>query len=119
MTTQSPILVKFDDFKVAVEQIPKMKRSPAGAKGVIPTDTILSPDHGGIVVDTPVVGTFVEASGPWTITASVDARKLIELCERIKKLGATGQKIEISNIERDLWLRFNTTKFSIPTLWIK
>jgi hypothetical protein len=119
MPTQSPIFVNFDEFKTAVEQIPKMKRSPAGAKGVIPTDTILTPDHAGVVVETPAIETFVHGSGPWKVSVSVDARKLIELCDRIKKIGATGNQIELSLKERDLWIRYNTTKFSLPTLWVK
>jgi hypothetical protein len=119
MITQLPIFVNFDEFKTAVEQIPKMKRSPAGARGVIPTDTILTPDDAGVVVETPAIGTFVHGSAPWKVTVSVDARKLIELCERIKKIGATGNQIELSLKERDLWFRYNTTKFSLPTLWVK
>ncbi len=119
MFSQSPILVDFDKFKFAAEQIPLMKRAPAGAKGLIPTDTLLSPVHAGVIIETPTISTFVEGSGSWIVTVSVDARKLIDLCQRIKKIGATGNEIELFTKERDLWIKFNTTKFSIPTLYIE
>ena len=116
---QEPTEILFDDLTAAASQLPKMKRPPAGSKATIPTDTLLSPDRNGMMVETSVISTFVPANRPWRITASVDAKKLVELCKTIKKIGAVGQMIEISVQERDMWFKFRTTKFSIPTLWVK
>jgi hypothetical protein len=116
---QAPTKILFDDLAAAASQLPKMKRAPAGSRGIIPSDTLLSPDREGLLVETSVISTFIPADEPWQITASVDARKLVAICKTIKEIGAAGEMIEISVEEREMWFKFRTTKFSIPTLWVK
>ena len=91
MMHQGPTEILFDDLAAAASQLPKMNRAPAGSKGSIPSDTLLSPDHEGLMVETSVISTFIPANKPWRITASVDAKKLVEVCKTIKKIGAAGE----------------------------
>jgi hypothetical protein len=120
MTFQMPIEVSFDDFAKAVAQLPSMKRPPGGKKGgVIPTDTLLSKDREGLMVETSVISTYVPASRPWIIQASINAKLLLERCKTLKQIGASGGIIEISIKDAQLVLKFKTTIFSLPTLWIE
>jgi hypothetical protein len=116
---QAPTEILFGDFAAAASRLPKMKRAPTGSKGTIPSDTLLSPDREGLVVQTSVVSTFIHTNKPWRITASVDAKKLVEICKTIRKIGAEGETIEISVEGREMWFKFRTTRFSIPTLWVE
>jgi len=83
-----PVEVVAAAFRDAVDKMPKMKRPPPGAKGFVPTDTILSPHPGGMMIETPVMGTLVPTSTPWLVLVSVDARRLADLCKRLAKIGA-------------------------------
>lgn len=114
-----PVEVNANDFYDAVSKIPKMKRGPVGAKGKIPKDTVLNPHEGGIMVETPVMGSLVWASKPWRVVASVDARKLLDLCERYKKLGVFKEAkpmFLVSVADGELRVKFKTTTIGIPTL---
>ena len=83
---QVPIQVSLSEFDEAVRHMPKMRRAPAGARGSIPVDTLLSADPKGVFVETPIVGTLVQGTSGWSESVSVHARKLIELCDTIKKI---------------------------------
>lgn len=119
MNNQKPIEVDLNELIKAVSQLPKMKRAPMGSKGVIPSDTLLSPDSDGLLVETSVISTFVQSSEPWGVKVSVDAKRLIEMCDRLKRIGASGKPIELSLQDRELWFRFEGTRFSLPTLWVE
>ena len=120
MTFQRPIIVSFDDFSKAASQLPAMKRPPGGKLGgFIPTDTLLSKDREGLMVETSVISTYVPASRPWIIQLSINSKLLVERCQTLKQIGATGKEIEIAVKEDQLILKFNTTTFSLPTLWIE
>ncbi|TIQ22741.1 MAG: hypothetical protein E5X51_05955 [Mesorhizobium sp.] len=84
----SPVEVSALDFYQAVAKLPQMRRAPAGARGSIPKDTRLSTAPSGIMVETPIMGSLVNSSLTWRVQVSADARKLLDLCERYKKLGA-------------------------------
>jgi hypothetical protein len=114
-----PVEVNANDFYDAVSRLPKMRRGPAGAKGNMPKDTMLTPHEGGIMVETPVMGSLVHASKPWRVVASVDARKLLDLCDRYKKLGAFKEPkpiFLISVADGELRVKFKTTTAGIPLL---
>lgn len=120
MTFQRPIEVSFDEFFKAVGQLPSMKRPPGGKKaGFIPSDTLLSKDREGLMVETSVISTYVPASRPWVIQVSIDAKLLLERCQTLKQIGAVGGQIEIAIGEDQLMLKFKSTTFSLPTLWIE
>ena len=119
MGSSSQVRVGFDDFATAASQLPKMKRAPRGTSGSIPSDTLLSANADGMMVETAVVSTLVNANRAWMSNVSVDTKKLLELCAALKKLGASGEEIEISLDERHVWFTFRTTKLSIFTLWVK
>lgn len=120
MTFQQPISVKFDEFSKAASLLPAMKRPPGGKLGgFIPSDTLLSKDREGLLVETSVVSTYVPASRPWIIQVSINSKLLVERCQTLKQIGAGGNEIEIAIKEDQLILKFNTTIFSLPTLWIE
>jgi hypothetical protein len=125
MTIKSPTLahppveVSALDFYQAVAKLPQMRRAPAGAKGSIPKDTILSPSTGGIMVETPIMGSLVNSSLPWRVQVSADARMLLDLCERYKKLGAYKEPRSVflvSVADGELRVKFKTTTIGIPIL---
>lgn len=119
MSFQSPIEVSFNEFYMAAAQLPGMKRAPGGRKGGhIPTDTLLTKDREGLMVETSVISTYVPANKPWKIQVSVDAKLLVERCKTLKQIGAENELIEIGITENNLFLKFKTTTFSLPTLWI-
>jgi hypothetical protein len=49
----------------------------------------------------------------------VNAKKLVGICDTLKKLGAGGNEVDIDLKDRSLWFAFRTTKISMPTLWVK
>ena len=119
MSFQSSIEVSFDEFYIAAAQLPDMKRVPGGKKGGhIPSDTLLTKDREGLMVETSVISTYVPANKPWKIQVSVDAKLLLERCKILKQIGAENELIEISLKENNLLLKFKTTTFSLPTLWV-
>ena len=120
MTFQKSIEVSFDEFLTAVAQLPSMKRPPGGKKGgFIPTDTLLSKDREGLMVETSVISTYVPASSPRKIQVSINAKLLLDRCKTLKQIGAAGGVIEIAIKDDQLTLKFNTTTFALPTLWIE
>ena len=119
MSFQKPIEVNFNEFYKAVAQLPGMKRAPGGKKGGhIPTDTLLTKDREGLMVETSVISTYVPANKPWQIQVSVDAKLLLERCRTLEQIGAKNEIIEIGIKDKDLLLKFKTTTFSLPTLWV-
>ena len=119
MSLQKPIEVNFNEFYKAVVQLPGMKRAPGGKKGGhIPTDTLLTKDREGLMVETSVISTYVPANKPWQIQVSVDAKLLLERCRTLEQIGAKNELIEIGIKDKDLLLKFKTTTFSLPTLWV-
>jgi hypothetical protein len=118
MATNGGVRVPFDDFVFAVSQLARMKRVPRGSTGNIPTDTLLSAHENGIMVETSIVSSLVNADRPWALNLSVDAKKLTEVCETLRKLGAVGQTIHVAVDGGKLNLKFRTTTISIPTLWV-
>jgi hypothetical protein len=118
MATDDGVRVSFDDFVFAVSQLPRMKRAPRGSTGNIPTDTLLSAHENGIMVETSIVSSLVHADRPWALNLSIDAKKLVEVCETFRKLGAVGQTIDVAVDGRKLNMKFRTTTVSIPTLWV-
>lgn len=90
----------------------------SGEPHALPKDTLLSAHGEGILVETSVVSSLVNSDRSWSVNASVDAKRLIEVCGALRRLGAAGQGIEVSVEQRQLWLKFRTTKISIPTLWV-
>jgi hypothetical protein len=119
MPSQSQICVQFDEFVTAASALTKMKRGPRGSSASIPSDTLLTADKDGVMVETAVLSSLVVADKPWGFNVSVDAKKLVGVCDTLKKLGATGGKVEIDVADRNLWFTFRTTKISMPTLWVK
>ncbi|MER8909518.1 hypothetical protein NKH99_17900 [Mesorhizobium sp. M0854] len=114
-----PVEVSALDFYQAVAKLPQMRRAPAGAMGSIPKDTILSPAAGGIMVETPIMGSLVHSSPPWRVEVSADARKLLNVCERCKKLGAYKEPKSVflvSVADGELRVKFRTTTIGIPIL---
>ena len=119
MSFQPSIEVSFNEFYKAASQLPGMKRPPGGNRGGhIPTDTLLTKDREGLMVETSVVSTYVPASKPWKIQASINAKLLLERCKTLKGIGAENNLIQIGINENTLILKFKTTTFSLPTLWI-
>ena len=119
MQSQTQIRIQFDEFAKAASFLPKMKRAPPGARASIPSDTLLTADTAGVVVETFALSSLVVADKPWNYNVSVDSKKLVGICDTLKKLGATGEEIEIDVRERSLWLAFRSTKISLPTIWVK
>ncbi|MCE9524319.1 MAG: hypothetical protein K8S25_18010 [Alphaproteobacteria bacterium] len=107
--------VRFDDFADAALRIIRMRRAPAGARGSIPNTTLLLADKQGISVDTGALTSLVLSDRPWTRNVAVDARQLIAVCGKLKKLGAEGEEIEISLDGRNLLMKFRSTGISIPS----
>jgi hypothetical protein len=52
MSSQTQIRVRFDEFATAASVLPQMKRAPRGASASIPSDTLLTADAAGVVVET-------------------------------------------------------------------
>jgi hypothetical protein len=119
MLSHATLQVRFDEFAAAASRLLKMKRAPRGSKGSIPSDTLLSAHGEGILVETSVVSSLVNSDRPWNVNVSVDAKRLIEVCEVFQKLGAAGHGIEVSIEMQKLCLKFRTTKISIPTLSVE
>lgn len=96
-----------------------MKRAPRGASANIPSDTLLTSDHDGVMIETAAMSSLVNADVAWTFDVSVDAKKLVGMCGTLKKLGAEGEEVEIDVIDHNLWFTFRTTRVSMPTIWVK
>jgi hypothetical protein len=114
-----PVEVSTREFLEAVSKLPQMRRAPAGARGSIPKDTLLSPSPVGIMVETPVMGSLVNASGPWRVQISADARKLLDVCERFKKLDAYKDPkslFAVSVADGELRVKYKTTTVGTPIL---
>lgn len=118
MASRTQIQIQFDEFESACTHSSKGIRV-RGANAQIPSDTLLSADPEGILVETFALSTLVVANKGWIFSASVDAKKLIKLCGVMKKLGAKGQSVYADISGRDFVLTFGTTRLSLPTLWIK
>jgi hypothetical protein len=119
MPAQKSIELNFVDFYDAVRRVPKMRRARAGATSSIPKDTLLSPAVNGVNVETPAVMSFVIGSGDWKIQVSVDARRLIIICDGFKKLKAgktPGDVISISVEGNYFKVKFKTTAVTVPLL---
>ena len=119
MLAQSPVEVGAAEFRIAVARLPKMKRAPAGARGAMPRDTILSPGDDGIMVETPVVASLVPSRPVWQVSVSVDAWRLLEVCDRFKTIGAYKSADDIfllSVLDGELRVKFRTTAVSLPIL---
>lgn len=67
-------------------------------------------------METAAVSSLVHSDQPWTVKVAVDARGLVSICDKLRKLGAIGGEIEVSVKQWYLWLKFRTTGVSIPTL---
>ena len=99
--------------------MPKGKRAPAGSRASIPRDTILSADPEGVLVETPVMSTLVLSTPPWPTTISVDAWKLVGLCDTHKKLRGKDKaidKIIIGAESEGFFVMYGNTKLSLPIL---
>ncbi len=62
---------------------------------------------------------LVNSSLPWRVQVSADARKLLDLCERYKKLGAYKEPKSVflvSVADGELRVKFKTTTIGIPIL---
>lgn len=97
----------------------RVRRGPGGVKSEIPRDTLIRPIEGGIVVDTPMVGTELHAAGKWNYEVSVDSVRLMNACEQIEKLGAKREPAAVVTIGAapgQFWIRYRTTKLSIPAI---
>lgn len=117
--THPAVEVSAADFRAAAARLPKMKRAPAGARSKMPRDTILSPGTDGITVETPVVSSLVSSSPIWEATVSVDAWRLLEVCDRFKKIGAyqsTDDTFLLSVKDGELRVAFRTTTVSLPLM---
>jgi len=104
--------------------MPKMRRAPAGARGSIPVDTLLSADPNGVFVETPIVGTLVQGSSGWSKSVSVHARKLIDLCDTIRKIKKISNKKKIDPSEMvaigissaEFFIKYENTQLSLPLM---
>ena len=112
--TQNPVKVRFDQFSGVVSRLPKMKRAPRGAKGNIPTDTLLLANSAGIGVETPAFSSVVRTNLPWSVNLSVDARRLSDACSNFKAHGADADEMEIWVADRALWLRCGGIALTLP-----
>ena len=77
------------------------------------------PHGNGISVETTVVASVVPASAPWRVVVSVDAKRLIEVCDGFKKVGAfrtSDDQFELSVVSGQLKVKFHTTAVSLPIL---
>jgi hypothetical protein len=119
MSSQTQIRVRFDEFATAASVLPQMKRAPRGASASIPSDTLLTADAAGVVVETFALSSLVNADKAWAFNVSVNAKKLVGICDTLKKLGAGGNEVDLDLKDRSLWFAFRTTKISMPTLWVK
>ena len=71
------------------------------------------------MVETPVMGSLVFASAPWRVLVSVDARKLLDACDRYKKLGVYKEPkpmFLVSVADGELRVKYKTTTVGIPIL---
>ena len=112
-----PVEVVAAAFRDAVDKVPKMRRPPLGTKGFVPTDTVLSPHESGMMIETPVMGTLVPTSAPWLVVVSVDARRLVDLCKRLAKIGAFKERnatLWISVGDGELRVKSGSSTAGIP-----
>ncbi len=114
LSAQEEVGVKFADFLDAVSRLPKMKRSPQGARGKIPTDTLLLANANGISVETPAIASVVRSDGVWAVNISVDARRLFDACVAFKEHGGAPDVVSLSVKNQKLWFRFRTTESALP-----
>lgn len=82
MPYQRRIEIDLEAFCTAAMRIPKMRRSPAGARGKVPKDTILTPCTEGLSVDTPAASTIVKSGRKWHNPVAVDALRLSKICKQ-------------------------------------
>lgn len=116
--------VDLAEFDAAVRKMTVMKRAPRGARGTIPSDTLLSADPNGIFVETPVMSTLVLGSPGWPKTVSVNARKLVGLCDTIKKIIESDKKkkldvssrLRVGTLQKEFFLQYANTRLSLPLL---
>lgn len=111
-----PVEVSAREFRDAASKLPGARR-PRGS--VVPRDTRLMPGEGGIMVETPVMSSLVPASRTWRMVVSVDARRLLQVCESFKKIEALkspDDRFAISVENGQLKVKFRTTAVSIPLL---
>ena len=108
--------VSLAEFEAAVRRMPKGK-TPSGVKASIPIDTILSPDPLGVLVETPIMSSLVPATLPWPVVVSVDAWKLVALCDTHKKLRTTQtDRLVIGHENNSFFMMAGNTKLSLPVI---
>lgn len=110
------------EFFEAASRSGRVRRGPSGTRAEIAKDTQIRPVMGGIVVDTPMIGTEISASGEWDREVSLDSIKLVNVCKQILKLGAKKDPDAILTLgaaSGQFWIRYKTTKIAIPAIWIK
>lgn len=111
--------VSLADFDAAVRRMPSTKRKPANVKASIPVDTILTPDDGGILVETPIMSSLVETRNPWPKAVSVNAWKLVALCDTHKKLRSGARpsgQLMIGYDADQFFMMCGNTKLSLPLI---
>lgn len=116
---QAPVDVGAAELRAAAARLPRMKRAPAGARGQMPRDTILSPDADGMTVETPMVSSLVPSRPAWQVVVSVDAWRLLEVCDRFKSIGAYKSPDDVFRLsvrDGELRVAFRTTTVSLPIL---
>lgn len=119
MSKQSPVDVDLEAFCQAAQQIPKMRRSPAGSQGRVPKDTVISPCADGLSVDTPVMSTVVQCRRKWRRQIAVDARRLLQICEIFLEARISTDvpsTLTLSVRSNSLVLSDGSLKVSIPIL---
>ena len=109
--------VSASDFLDAVFRLPSARMPRRGA--IVPRDTILRPDSQGVNVETPIMSTVVATSAPWRVVVSVDAKRLKEVCDSFKRIGAYKSPADVLALavsDGQLKVRFRTTAVSIPLI---
>ena len=116
LLSHPPVRVPAADFRDAAARLPGA-RQPRGS--VVPRDTILQPHGDGVSVETPVVASVVATSAPWRVMVAVDARRLLDVCNQFRKIGAlkhADDEFEISVVNGQFKIKFGTTAVSLPIL---
>ncbi|MBV1711598.1 MAG: hypothetical protein KUA37_06275 [Desulfomicrobium sp.] len=75
-------------------------------------------------METPIVGTLVQGSSGWSKSVSVHARKLIDLCDTIRKIKKISNKKKIDPSEMvaigissaEFFIKYENTQLSLPLM---
>ncbi len=108
-------------FFAAAKRSGKMRRAPSGAKGSIAKDTRILPSGHCVCVDTPLIATDIPATGRWTKIVALDTVRLIAACDQLALIVPAKDGSAVITIgagDGQFWMKYNTTKLSIPAVYV-